>query len=95
MKEYILNNLSHLIILLIVLCLIIIAIFKKSWSEKIFHGFTMLLMFLTYWTIFALTAIFVKISGKDLMLPFKKRTEGYWIDYKEKEHTIENAKKQG
>lgn len=77
------------------MCLIIISFVKKSWSEKIFHAMTALLMFLTYWTIFGLTSLIVKLSGKDLIIPFKKNEHGYWVQYHKSEHTLENAKKQG
>jgi len=95
MKEFILQHPFQIILLLIILTLILISIFKKKWSEKIFLGFTFALMFLTYFTIFAITAIILKIFGKRLLTPFKKKESGYWVDYHKLEHTIDKARKQG
>lgn len=55
---------------------------------------TVILLTLVYCTIFALTAIFLKLSGKSLLPAYKKGTQSYWVPKEKIEPTMDFMRRQ-
>ena len=74
---------------------------KKIWerikklSQKAVHIMTVIMLTIAYFTVFAATALILKILGKNQLIAFKRDAETYWVPRPEMKHTLEEAKKQG
>ena len=61
---------------------------------KVLHIWTLIFMTIAYFTVWAATAIILKIFGKNQLKGHNKHDESFWVDRPEMKHTIEEMKKQ-
>ena len=73
---------------------------KTSWVSRLWNGLkafqnrvavalTVVLLFILYFTVFAVVAIVARLLGKDLLEPDKPRPDTYWLSRQPVEHTLE------
>ena len=90
-------GLSALAFLLIGLCLPILLKYPyKAWlSIGLIMGFVMIrvMLSLSYFLIITPTALFFKITGRDILKLKKEKCETYWDDYDKHPSTIERYRK--
>jgi hypothetical protein len=78
---------------------------KTSWVARLWNGLkafqnrvavalTVVLLFILYFTVFAVVAIVARLLGKDLLEPDKSRPDTYWLSRQPVEHTLEAFSRQ-
>lgn len=79
---------------------------QKAWYWKVYdfvegilQGFfriiTKIMLGLCYYTVFALTAIILKLCGKKLIPTFKPEDATYWLEKEKLDLSLDRLKRQG
>ncbi|MCD6385570.1 hypothetical protein J7M23_07295 [Candidatus Sumerlaeota bacterium] len=63
-------------------------------AERVLKIWSVVFLTLTYFTVFAFTAIILKMLGKRHLIAFKRNQDSYWLPRPEMKHTIEEMKRQ-
>jgi hypothetical protein len=107
--QWLLDNPHFLVILCVVALSLLSLVFdlllgrftKVVWrtrlGKRLLAGLSIALVTLSYVTVFALTAILMKLLGRRL-LPAPRRgneSPSYWTEHKKVEPTLENLRRQG
>lgn len=66
----------------------------KAFQTKVAIGLSIALLFILYFTVFAVVAIFARLLGKDLLHPEKPEPGTHWLRRQPVEHTLETFARQ-
>jgi hypothetical protein len=66
----------------------------KVFQNRVAVALTVSLLFILYFTVFAVIAIIARLTGKDLLHPDKPEPGTYWLAHQPAEHTLETFARQ-
>lgn len=61
----------------------------KAFQNRVAIALSVVLLFILYFTVFAIVAIFARLLGKDLLHPDKPEPGTHWLRRGPVEHTLE------
>ena len=61
---------------------------------KVMGIWTVIFLTIAYFTVFAITALILKVFGKNQLIKFNRHQASYWYPRPQMKHTIEELKKQ-
>lgn len=66
----------------------------KTFQRRVASALTVVLLFILYFTVFAIVAILARLLGKDLLHPDKPDPDSYWLSRQPVEHSLESFMRQ-
>ncbi len=66
----------------------------RTIQQRVASALTVALLFILYFTVFAVVAILARLLGKDLLHPDKPDPDSYWLSRQPVEHSLESFARQ-
>ena len=63
-------------------------------GNKVLHIWTLIFLTLMYFTVFAVTALLLRLFGKRQLIMISKKQPSFWVNRPEMKHTIDEMKRQ-
>ena len=67
----------------------------KKTGEKVLIVWSIIFLTIAYFTVFAATALVLKLAGKKMLVQFRRDQDTYWIPRPPLEHSLKKMKRQG